>query len=529
MKANGAGASVPQWRELEIAVDGPAAANPYCDVDAWATFRHSDGDELRRPLFWDGDTIYRMRFASPKSSGEWHWEIQASRPEHRFSVTSGAVTAVPAEDLHPHRALNRGFVRAHPGARAFCHADGSPAFFVFDTAWAMPWRATIGDVERYAADRQSKGFNAVLLMSMQPDMNARGPSQRGVDLGFDVAFHDLPRGHLTELNIVYFQYVDRIVDVLLGHGLTPVLQPVFYGFGWKGLDPAGAVIPPDEYARYCRYLVARYGARPAMYLPGADGAGTEPQIEAGGREIHTWDAYGQPTGIHYRPHHRNDEHQDAEWLDFQSCQTGHTGDHVPDRLATMWAQRPAKAIMNGEPSYEHTGRRGVAQGWWQGHEAWCNICAGALMGVAYGAASLWQWRLHPEEPGHGEYFLCPDAGWQDALGFEGSRYVGLVGQILEDLPIANAEPCWDVSTNTRGLLDPGVLYLGYAEHGGPWVFLDADGRVPSKYWLLDPRDGRLLKSGDRPSNRTPIPVDSHEPSVLICAESTPTFVQKIKQ
>jgi hypothetical protein len=195
----------------------------------------------------------------------------------------------------------------------------------------------------------------------------------------------------------------------------------------------------------------------------------------------------------------------------------------------MWAQRPAKAIMNGEPSYEHTGRRGVAEGWWQGHEAWCNVCAGALMGVAYGAASLWQWRLHAGEPGHGEYFLGPDAGWQDALGYEGSRYVGLVGQILEDLPIANAEPCWDVSTNTRGLLDPGVLYLGYAEHGGPWVFLDADGRVPGKYWLLDPRDGRLLKFGDRPPDRTPIPVDSHAPSVLICAESTPAFVQKIKQ
>jgi len=311
----------PQWHEVDIAVDGPATANPYCDVDAWAIFRHSDGDELRRPLFWDGGTTYRVRFASPKSTGEWRWEIQARRPEHRFAVGGGAITAVPAEGRHPHRAVNRGFVRAHPGGRTFCHADGSPAFFVFDTAWAMPWRATIDEVEQYAADRQSKGFNAVLLMSMQPDMNARGPSERGVDLGFDVAFQDLPDGHLTEMNVGYFQYVDRIVDVLVGHGITPVLQPVFYGFGWKGLDPAGAVIPPDEYARYCRYLVARYGARPAVYLPGADGAGTEPQIEAGGREIHAWDAYGQPTGIHYRPHHRNDEHQDADWQDWKSSQS----------------------------------------------------------------------------------------------------------------------------------------------------------------------------------------------------------------
>src|SRR5215216_2212825 len=103
---------------------------------------------------------------------------------------------------------------------------------------------------------------------------------------------------------------------------------------------------------------------------------------------------------------------------------------------------------------------------WQGHEAWSNVCAGALMGVAYGAASLWPWRLHPDEPGHGSYFLAEGAGWKEALDFDGSRYVGLVGKILDDLPITEAIPCWDVSANTRGLLDPGVLYVGYASTVG---------------------------------------------------------------
>ena len=511
---------------MEITLTGPDTANPYLDVEAWAVFHHTSGAELRRPVFWDGGTTYRVRFASPYPDGGWLWEVQAGRAHHRFSPASGRLAGTPPPARHPHRALTRGFVTTHATRRAFRHADGSPAFFVFDTAWAMPWRATTADVEVYAADRQAKGFNAVLLMSVQPDMRARGPAGRGIDHGFEVGFHDLPDGRLTRLNVDYFQYFDRIVDVLVDHGITPVFQPVFHGFGWKGLGVAGPVVPPEQYARYCRYLVARFGARPAIYLPGADGAGTEPQIEAGGREIHAWDAYGQPTGIHYRPHHRNDAHQDADWLDFQACQTGHAGDHVPDRVATMWAQRPARAVMNGEPTYEHTGRHGVAAGWWQGHEAWCNLCAGALMGVAYGAASLWQWRLHPHEPGHSDYFLAADAGWRDALGFEGSHYVGLVGRILEDLPLAHARPCWDVSTNTRGLLDPGVLYLGYAEHGGPWVFLDADHRVPSKYWLIDPRSGQVVASGIRPPNHVPIRFDLYQPSILVCTENTPTFVHR---
>jgi hypothetical protein len=91
--------------------------------------------------------------------------------------------------------------------------------------------------------------------------------------------------------------------------------------------------------------------------------------------------------------------------------------------------------------------------------------------------------------------------------------------------MTEATPCWDVSANTRGLLDPGVLYIGYAEHGGPWMFFDADGRVPSKYWLIDPRTGEVLKSGDRPPNYVPIEFDRYEPSILICAETTPAWVR----
>ena len=46
-------------------------------------FRHADGDELRRPLFWDGGTTWRVRFASPKPAGEWQWEVHAARGSSR--------------------------------------------------------------------------------------------------------------------------------------------------------------------------------------------------------------------------------------------------------------------------------------------------------------------------------------------------------------------------------------------------------------------------------------------------------------
>ena len=245
--------------------------------------------KLRRPVFWDGGSSYRVRFASPVADGKWHWRLDSNGKGNNsvdLRPSSGTLISSRAEGWHAHPALNHGLFRTAPGNRTFCCADGTPAFFVIDTAWAMPWRAELGDVAHYAADRQAKGFNAVLLMTVQPDLNTRGPEGRNVDEGFEVGFRDLPSGHVTEINTDYFQYFDQIIDVLVEHGITPVLQPLFHGFGWKGQPVAGPAVPTAEYARYCRYLVARYGARPAIYLPGADGSGTEPQIEAGGREIH---------------------------------------------------------------------------------------------------------------------------------------------------------------------------------------------------------------------------------------------------
>ncbi len=77
--------TAPQWREAEIALDGPDFANPYTDVDAWVTFSHSSGQQLRRPVFWDGGTTYRVRFASTQPEGDWQWRVYSNRPSHSFS------------------------------------------------------------------------------------------------------------------------------------------------------------------------------------------------------------------------------------------------------------------------------------------------------------------------------------------------------------------------------------------------------------------------------------------------------------
>ena len=61
------------------------------------------------------------------------------------------------------------------------------------------------------------------------------------------------------------------------------------------------------------------------------------------------------------------------------------------------------------------------------------------------------------------------------------------------------------------------------------MFFDAEGRVPSRYWLIDPRTGRVLKSGERPPDYVPIEFDRYEPSLLICAETEPAWVRAARE
>lgn len=508
--------TIDSWQETEVALSAANDYdNAYTQVEAWADFTHSDGTTLRRPAFWDGGRTWKIRFASPHASGEWTYQTAANVDDAGLQNQSGTLQCVAGNEAG-NRFYQRGFWRMSQGKRNLVYADGTPCLLVGDTAWALPWRATLEQCREYSQDRQRKGFNAALLMTVQPDMKAQGPRSRTEDYGFDVGFEDLPQGHLNQINIEYFQYFDELVDILVSHEIVPVYQPVFHGYGWKGLDVAGLVVPADEYARYCRYLVARYGARPAIYLIGGDGKGDITQVNAGGEEVQTWDCYGQPTGIHYSPHALNRAFQDSEWLDFQWCQTGHSGDHMPERVADMWRNQPVKGVANGEPTYENIGRPGNGAGWWQGHEAWCNLCAGGTMGTVYGAGSLWQWKLRPDEPGHETWCEAANAGWREALDFEGSNYVGVLSKIFDGLPFAEMEPNWDFTLGKRGLTIPDKLLIVYLPAGGDLIVTSA--HVPVPYRVLDARSGEVVAKGELVRNKTDYrtaSVDSGGPRIVI--------------
>jgi hypothetical protein len=517
---------VAQWTTTEITLTATDDyANPYTDIEVWADFQNDKGNSIRRPAFWNGNQIWKVRFAPPDSGSVWTWKTFASSDDKGLAGVEGKIRSTGYSGKN--KLIEHGLLRMSEGKRNVVHADGTPFLVVGDTPWGIPFRAKPDQVEIYAKDRQQKGFNTALLMSVQPDRYAEGPDRRDTLTGFARGFRDLADGHLNQLVPSYFQELDSLVNILIAHEIVPVYQPVFHGFGWKGKTVLGTTADPKEYARYCRYLVARYGSAPAFWLVSADGTGHDPGVKPGGEMVEEWDSYHQPAGIHYNPadnylavwagtdsskcFHHNRSHQAEQWLDFQWAQSGHEGKHVVYKVEEMYSNKPVKAVLNGEPTYEGMGGGKLGLGWWQGEEAWSNLMHGGTMGVVYGAAGLWQWKIDPAEEGWGEWTDQP-VSWREGIELEGSRYVGFVSRAFSGFDFADVEKRWDLAGGKPLLAKEGKFYITYLDKGETISIKGVPVNIP--YFWFNPKTGDLKNAGLTGSQETYV-TPNEEPWVLI--------------
>jgi hypothetical protein len=121
----GAENTVEQWGLFEITLNGPAAGNPFLDVDLAARFTQGT-KSVSVSGFYDGEGVYRVRFM-PTSQGEWQYETTSNRAE--LNGKKGTFTATRPS------AGNHGPVRVR-NTYHFAYADGTPFFPIGTTCYA---------------------------------------------------------------------------------------------------------------------------------------------------------------------------------------------------------------------------------------------------------------------------------------------------------------------------------------------------------------------------------------------------------
>ncbi len=292
--ASAFGADIPRFGvfEQELAHSG-TYDNPYVEATASATLEGPDGSIRTIPLFWDGGRTWRLRF-SPDFEGVWKWRTTSANVG--LSGKAGQFTVVPSD--------RKGNIRPMPSApHHFERQDGTPFWFLGDTAWAL---YTNNDEEKhnrrtaleYVDARAEQGFNVLhsMLLSEAGWGNQGGPP-----------FDDMAA---ERVNPGYWQEIDLRLRHVNKRGIVAGLA-VAWGNKGRGERYAWNRLPTMEARlRYARYIAARYSAFDVYFLvsgewhaeinktPGETAESIRQQFIEIGNALHKSDPHDRIIGIH---------------------------------------------------------------------------------------------------------------------------------------------------------------------------------------------------------------------------------------
>jgi len=211
-----------------------------------------------------------------------------------------------------------------------------------------------------------------------------------------------------------------------------------------------SIMGMDKMKKHWRYLIARYGAFPVVWILGGEGAmsyylsahpGQDIDLQKRGwtelgKYVRSIDPFGHPITIHPTRSARETEVVDDSVLDFDMLQTGHSGwasaANTVASVSAHYSKTPPMPVLVGETVYE-----GHQQTNWQDTQRfafWVSMMNGAA-GHTYGAGGIWQvnGRTVPHGPAP-RGITYENTPWDEAMRLPGSMQVGIGKSILMKYP-----------------------------------------------------------------------------------------------
>ena len=254
---------VAQWTRFETQFTSSTDyGNPVQDARLEVDFASPSGMKHTVWGFWDGDRTWRVRF-SPDELGDWSFRSRCSREaDSGLSGQAGRFRCVAYKGENP--LYRHGAIQLSEDRRYLRHADGTPHFWLSDTAWNGAVLSDDQGWETYLQDRVAKGFTAVQFVATHWFVAA-------TDADGNKAYTGAEK---IAINPIFYQRLDRKLDALNQHGLvagTVMLWAVDSGNPEvRSLNP-GTSLPDDQLIVLAQYIVARYGAHHVIWILGGDG------------------------------------------------------------------------------------------------------------------------------------------------------------------------------------------------------------------------------------------------------------------
>jgi hypothetical protein len=173
------------------------------------------------------------------------------------------VTAEPA-DIFKH-----GVLKVSENKRFLVHEDGTPFFYLGDTAWELFHRLNREEADKYLANRAAKGFTVIQAVALAELDGLHTPNAYGYRplIEDDPTRPDVKDGPEND----YWDQVDYVVKKAESLGLYIGLLPT-WGDKWNkrwGIGPE--VFTPENAEVYGRWLGRRYKDAPNLiWILGGD-------------------------------------------------------------------------------------------------------------------------------------------------------------------------------------------------------------------------------------------------------------------
>ncbi|MFB3828519.1 MAG: DUF4038 domain-containing protein [Bryobacteraceae bacterium] len=387
------------------------------------------GGEAR--AFWDGGRTWKVRFM-PDRAGPWSYRVACeAASDAGLCGRSGSFRVNGYRGANP--LYRHGPLRLSKNRRYLEYGDGTPWFWLADTAWNGALLSTPREWTRYVARRAAQRFTAIQFVTTQ--WRAGRQDERG-----QAAFTGRER---IAVNPAFYQRLDTKFDELNAQGLV-ALPVLLWALTSKDNESPGAALPEDQAILLSRYMVARYGAHHVVWILGGDG-------NYRGERAARWKTIGRavfggephaPVTMH--PGGMQDpwpEFKDEPWLDILMYQSGHGADEKKWRWnatqgpAAGWKLEPPRPVIDGEINYEghlnYQFRQRISD-YDVRRAAYYSLLSAPPAGVTYGAHGVWPWLRergvpldHPRT-GEGE-------PWFQSIEYPGARQMKVLREVFESL------------------------------------------------------------------------------------------------
>ncbi|QHW33741.1 DUF4038 domain-containing protein [Paenibacillus rhizovicinus] len=321
--------------------------------------------------------------------------------------------------------------------RFLVQEDGTPFFWLGDTAWELFHKLSREEADAYLSNRAQLKFNVVQAVALAEfdgvatdSHYGRQPLKLNADGQFDPTLPNL------DGDDNYWTHVDHIVDLAASYGLYIAFLPTWGDKYHQAAFGKGPEIFNGDNARvYGRWLGERYGSRTnIIWVLGGDrslitrnhfevnnGLAAGLREAVGDSQLITFHPCGNSSSSHHMHH--------ESWLDFNMIQSGH---HAQVRenykhIKADYDKLPVKPTLDAEPAYEdHPVNFNASNGYFDQADvrtgAYYGVFAGGF-GTTYGHHSIWSMTTEP-----GPYFIMT---WQEALNRPGAAQMQHLRALIE--------------------------------------------------------------------------------------------------